>query len=126
MLVDLSCAPWPWEDSSIEEIRAHDIIEHLPNPRQTMHEIWRVLQPGGKAEIVVPTSDGRGAFQDPTHLAYPPFNRNSFFYYTDGDPHRKRFGEPYGIKARFRVISERTDRLPDEVVKLSILLEAVK
>lgn len=115
---------WPWEDNSIHEIRAWDIIEHLPDKIQTMNEAWRVLQNGGKFHVVVPTTDGRGAYQDPQHCSY--WNRNSFFYYTAGDAHRERFGDAYGVKARFKVISEKQEKLADEVVKLDILLEAVK
>ena len=29
----------------------------------------------------IPSTDGRGAFQDPTHVSY--WNENSFLYYTD-------------------------------------------
>ena len=115
---------WPWDDNSIEEIKAHDIIEHLTIKEHTMNELWRVLMPGATVEIVVPTTDGRGAWQDPNHKSW--WNRNSFFYYTAGDPHRERFGDAYGVKARFRVVNERTDHLRDEVVKLTITLAAVK
>ena len=115
---------WPWPDSSIAEIKAFDIIEHLPDKIHTMNELWRVLAPGGTVEIEVPTTEGRGADQDPQHCSY--WNRNSFFYYTAGNPHRERFGTAYGVQARFRVLSQRTARLPDEVVKLTIVLAAVK
>ena len=30
---------------------------------------------------MTPSSDGRGAYQDPTHVAF--YNENSFWYYTD-------------------------------------------
>lgn len=122
-IVDLA-GPWPWLAHSVDEIRAHDIIEHLPHKTHTMEEIWRVLKPGGRAEIVVPTTEGRGAWQDPTHVSY--WNRNSFLYYTAGDAHRERFGKHYGITARFNVIEERQETVPGEVVKLKIVLEAVK
>lgn len=123
IVADLTKA-WPWADSSVEEIRAHDIIEHLPDKIFTMNEAWRVLKPGGRFEIVVPTTEGRGAWQDPTHVSY--WNRNSFFYFTDGDAHRERFGDAYGIQARFRVLSEETRASGDNVVHLCITLEAVK
>ena len=45
-----------------------------------MAEIHRVLCHGGWAFIEVPSTDGRGAWQDPTHISY--WNKNSFFYYT--------------------------------------------
>jgi SAM-dependent methyltransferase len=123
IIADLA-RPWPWEDSSIDEIRAYDIIEHLPNKQHTMNEAWRVLRPGGRFDIDVPTTDGRGAWQDPTHVSY--WNRNSFLYYTAGDAHRERFGRHYGVHARFKVVAEDHTRYPDQVVKLKIILEAVK
>lgn len=122
-IVDLRTCDWPWDDSSVEEVRAVDIIEHLPDKIRTMNECWRVLLPGGRLSIEVPTTDGPGAFQDPTHVSY--WNRNSFFYYTAGDPHRERFGEAYGIKARFRVRKEEMT-YPGGVAKLLIILEALK
>lgn len=115
---------WPWEDNCCDDILALDIIEHLPNKIHTMNELFRVLKPKAVVKIVVPTTDGRGAWQDPQHCSY--WNRNSFFYYTAGDPHRERFGDAYGVQARFRVVSEETQKLVDDVVKLEINLEAVK
>lgn len=121
-VADLS-APWPWADNSVEYVRAWDIIEHLPDKIMTMNEIYRVLAPGGRAEIAVPTTDGTGAFQDPTHVSF--WNRRSFLYYEAGNPYRERFANSYGIRARFRTVSERTDRSMDGP-RLTIILEAVK
>jgi len=45
-----------------------------------MNEIWRVLVDGGWLLSVTPSTDGRGAFQDPTHCSW--WNENSFLYYT--------------------------------------------
>ena len=61
-------------------IRAHDFIEHLPNGQKTMEKIYDTLVDGGMAFILVPSTDGRGAFQDPTHISF--WNENSFWYYT--------------------------------------------
>lgn len=115
--------PWPWPDGTVEAILAHDIIEHLPDKIHTMNEIYRVLGPGGRAEIAVPTTDGPGAFQDPTHVSF--WNRRSFLYYEDGNPYRERFAERYGVLARFRIAAERTEPTADGP-RLTILLEAVK
>lgn len=115
--------PWPWPDSSIEHVRAWDIIEHLPDKIFTMNELWRVLMPGGTAEIVVPTTDGPGAFQDPTHVSF--WNRRSFLYYEAGNPYRERFARHYGITAKFRTVRERIDPTVDGP-RLRILLQAVK
>jgi glycosyltransferase involved in cell wall biosynthesis len=121
-VADLS-KPWPWVDNSVEYVRAWDIIEHLPNKIMTMNEMYRVLAPGGRAEIAVPTTDGTGAFQDPTHVSF--WNRRSFLYYEAGNPYRERFAASYGITARFRPVWERTDQSADGP-RLTIILEAVK
>jgi len=123
-LVDLRRYGWPWEDSTVDFIRAADLIEHLPDKVLTMNEAWRVLQPGGRFEILVPTTDGPGAWQDPTHVSF--WNENSFLYYTDGDPHRERGGQWTGVHARFKVIKKELTLDAWRVVKLYILLEAVK
>lgn len=72
---------WPFINESVGVIRAHDVIEHLPDPLHTMREAFRVLAPGGYFLIQVPSTDGRGAFQDPTHKSF--WNENSFLYYTN-------------------------------------------
>ncbi len=71
---------WPFEDNSVGVLRAHDIIEHLKEPIHFMKEAHRVLAVGGYLMIMVPSTDGRGAFQDPTHISF--WNENSFWYYT--------------------------------------------
>lgn len=71
----------PLPDNSVGVIIASHIIEHLPDPIKTMSEIHRVLHHGGWVFIDVPSTDGRGAFQDPTHCSF--WNENSFLYYTN-------------------------------------------
>lgn len=114
---------WPWDDDSIEFIRAFDVIEHLPDKIHTMNELWRVLQPYGTVEIAVPTTDGPGAWQDPTHVSY--WNRRSFLYYEAGNFYRDRFAASYGIKAKFRITAEST-RVFLDGHQLMITLQAVK
>lgn len=72
---------WPFADGSVGMVRAFDVFEHLRDPLHTMRELYRVLAPAGWAFIQVPSTDGRGAFQDPTHVSY--WNENSFLYYSD-------------------------------------------
>lgn len=76
----------PMPDDSCYVVNASHIIEHLRDPLKTMGEIHRVLAHGGWAFIEVPSTDGRGAFQDPTHVSF--WNENSFFYYTRRDQAR--------------------------------------
>lgn len=79
VVADLS-KPWPFETNSVMAFRAHDFIEHIADKQHVMSELHRCLAPGGWALISVPSTDGRGAFQDPTHVSY--WNENSFWYYT--------------------------------------------
>ena len=71
----------PLPDNSVFVLNASYIIEHLHDKTKIMAEIHRVLAHGGWAFIEVPSTDGRGAFQDPTHVSY--WNENCFLYYTD-------------------------------------------
>jgi len=69
------------EDGSVGVIRAHDFLEHVPDKVRLMNEIYRVLAHGGLMLSMTPSTEGRGAYQDPTHVAF--WNENSFWYYTD-------------------------------------------
>lgn len=95
-------ARWPAEESTVGVIRAYDAIEHLKDPIHTMNEAYRVLAPGGFFLIRVPSTDGRGAFQDPTHVSF--WNENSFWYYTK-DSHARYVPR---LKAAFQCTRLRT------------------
>lgn len=83
-------------DGSVGLIRAVDFLEHVPEKVPLINELYRLLAPGGILLSLTPSSDGRGAYQDPTHVAY--YNENSFWYYTD-DQYRVFVPE---IRARFQ------------------------
>lgn len=70
----------PLKDGSVGVVRAYDAIEHLVDKQLTIKEIHRVLAPGGILLSMTPSTDGRGAWQDPTHVSF--WNENSFWYYT--------------------------------------------
>lgn len=71
----------PFPSNGVGVVRAYDFLEHVHNPVKMMNEIYRVLAPGGWVLASVPSTDGRGAFQDPTHVSF--WNENSFWYYTN-------------------------------------------
>ena len=71
----------PYSDSSVGVIRAYDFVEHIHDSVTLMNEIYRVLVPGGWLLLSIPSTDGRGAYQDPTHVTF--WNENSIMYYTD-------------------------------------------
>jgi glycosyltransferase involved in cell wall biosynthesis len=68
-------------DSSVGVVRAVDFLEHIPDKIAIFNELYRVLAHGGMLLSLTPSTDGRGAFQDPTHVAF--YNENSFWYFTD-------------------------------------------
>jgi len=127
VVTDLS-QKWPWADSTVEAVKAFDIIEHIEDKIHFMNELHRVLTPGGRAEIEVPSaSKGAGAFQDPNHKSY--WTMNSFQYFQAGSNAVKRFAKSYGISARFKIVglSERQYQdVKEPVWKIMAVLEAVK
>lgn len=88
----------PYDDNSVEYVLATDVLEHLPFPFsiEIVEEVWRVLQPGGTFEFVVPSTDGRGAYQDPTHRSF--WNINTWLYFTDDN-----YRNLHGFDAKFEV-----------------------
>jgi glycosyltransferase involved in cell wall biosynthesis len=73
----------PLEDNSVGVLNASHVIEHLKDPIKTMSEIHRVLAHGGWAFIEVPSTEGNGAWCDPTHVSF--WNEDSFPYYTNSN-----------------------------------------
>jgi len=90
------CLNLPYADNTIDVVYAIDFLEHIPIGKTVamIEEIYRVLKPEGVLVHFTPSTDGRGAFQDPTHLSY--WNINSWFYFMDND--RRKL---YDIKAMF-------------------------
>lgn len=68
-------------DGSVGVIRAVDFLEHIPDKIALFNEFHRLLAHGGMLLTLTPSSDGRGAFQDPTHCSF--YNENSFWYFTN-------------------------------------------
>lgn len=91
----------PYKDNSIDEIRAYDFLESV-DPDKTIfviEEIYRVLKPGGKFEHFTPSTDGRGAFMDPTHRSW--WNINSWLYFMNDE-----YRALYGITAKFEGVNK--------------------
>jgi len=123
--VDLVCncnEVIPLDDCCASEIHAYDFLEHINNNKRIhiMNEIWRLLRPGGMFYSSTPSTDGRGAFQDPTHYSF--WNQNSFFYYTI-DAYRAL----YNIKCKFDLVSiSTTEKTNEGVCWVLAELKAIK
>jgi hypothetical protein len=67
--------PWQWADSSVAEAHTSHFIEHL-TAQERVHfanELYRVLVPGGKCQVIVPDWSSSRAYGDPTHQ-WPPMS----------------------------------------------------
>jgi spore maturation protein CgeB len=115
---------FPFADSSIDVVRAHDTVEHLQDRLHTMNEIWRICKPGALVEILVPSTDGRGAFQDPTHVSY--WNINSFRYYCIEFPAYLNLCQKYGFKGQFSLAFSEHIESEDQVTHVLARLTAIK
>ncbi|MCG7489660.1 methyltransferase domain-containing protein [Vibrio sp. Of14-4] len=96
---DLGNYPWPWQDSSIDEIFMKDVLEHLPDTIKVMEELHRICKPGAKIYIAVPFWNSYEAITDPTHTSQ--FNEFTFDFF---DPSKDRCkNRPYYTSARFKI-----------------------
>lgn len=68
--VDLQASGLPFRDSSVDEVYASHILEHLPRWEELLFEIHRVLKPGGLLRIRVPYGLNASAFHVRFFLPY--------------------------------------------------------
>ena len=87
---DLNSIPYPFEDSSFDEIIADNVLEHLDNPLKVMEEIHRISKNDAKVVIAVPYFRSFYATIDPTHKNY--FGVWWFKYFDPSHPFYKRYG----------------------------------
>jgi SAM-dependent methyltransferase len=70
---DLESLPWPFADSSFDEIHAYEVLEHLGRQGDFKSffahfaEIYRILKPDGVLYATVPAWDSVWAWADPSH-----------------------------------------------------------
>jgi predicted O-linked N-acetylglucosamine transferase (SPINDLY family) len=115
---------FPFPDNSVDELRAYDTIEHLVDRIHTMNEIWRICKNGAKIDILVPSTDGRGAFQDPTHVSF--WNINSFLYYCIDFPNYIDLCRKYGFKGAFKAVKLEHEESSQNVIHVKAELIVVK
>lgn len=70
VLHDLTKFPWPFPGDHFSEVRANDIIEHLPDTVATMEELHRVCRHGARLHVTVPHFSSANAYLDPTHVRF--------------------------------------------------------
>lgn len=80
-ILNLAKDIWPWDDNSVTEARASHFVEHLTSYERVyfINELYRILIPGGKCQIIVPHWASCRAYGDPTHQ-WPPISEFWFYY----------------------------------------------
>ena len=72
-LWDLMDIPLPFDDNSMDEIHAYDVLEHTGAQGDykfffaQWSDFWRILKPGGLFCGIVPSLTSRWAWGDPSH-----------------------------------------------------------
>ena len=67
-IVNLEEAKLPFEDNSVEEIRAYHILEHIKNFIPLMQEFYRICKHGAVVDIIAPHHNHEVFYGDPTHV----------------------------------------------------------
>lgn len=59
---DITCLPC--RDKTVDGVVADELLEHLPDDRAPLGEVWRVLRPGGVCIISVPAGPTQWTWED--------------------------------------------------------------
>ena len=98
VLVELDRPPYPFRDSSFDQLYAIHVIEHVSDVMLTMEEFHRLVRPGGEVFIATPHYTDFSSFCDPTHR----WHLTSFSLRYFGEDHA---GYGYYSHVRFEEIS---------------------
>lgn len=80
VFIDGESPQLPQGPDSVGLIKAVELLQRVPARAALFNECYRVLVHGGVVATKTPSTDGRGAFQDPSHVSF--YNENSFWYLT--------------------------------------------
>ena len=80
VLWNLEQTPWPFAESSVDELVAHHVLEHLGQETKVffaiIKELYRLMRHGGVLRIIVPHPHHPTFLSDPTHVR--AFTANTF------------------------------------------------
>jgi len=70
--LDLESFPWPWVDSTVEEVKLTHILEHIGSSPTAflsfIRELWRVCLPSARIDVLVPHPRCDEFLWDVTHV----------------------------------------------------------
>jgi SAM-dependent methyltransferase len=88
-MVEMDVTSIQYPDDCFDVIYCSHVLEHVPDDRAAIRELYRVLKPGGWAILQVPIS-ADATFEDPT--VTDPDARERLF---GQDDHVRRYGPDY-------------------------------
>jgi Methyltransferase domain len=110
-VVDITVDPWPFASDTVEEFHSSHVIEHLTWPQRItfFNELYRILKPGGKGQLILPHWASMRYYGDPTHQA--PMSEFAFYYLSrkwrldeKNAPHTDIKHNPNGYNCNFEVV----------------------
>lgn len=94
----------PFEDNSVEEIRAHHIFEHIgAGFIPLMQELYRVAKHGCILDIVVPHHFHDNFYSDPTHCRPITVGGMYMFCQKTNKEHLEAYGSSSGMGLKYNV-----------------------
>lgn len=102
-IVDLEKGKLPFDDNSVEEIKAHHILEHIKNFIPLMQEIYRVCKHGALIDIIAPHHNHEVFYGDPTHVR--PITVNGMYLFSKKHclMHKEQHDSSSGIAFKYNV-----------------------
>ena len=79
-MVEMNVTAMDWPDASFDVLFCSHVLEHVPDDRKAMSEMFRVLKPGGWALIQVPIAK-HGTIEDPSIT--DPRERERLYWQSD-------------------------------------------
>jgi SAM-dependent methyltransferase len=76
---DLNEKPWPFQNSTFDEIVGYDVVEHVADVVAFMEEVHRVAAPEATIRLTVPHFSCANAWRDPTHRHAFAYGSLDFF-----------------------------------------------
>lgn len=96
---DFEKDPIPYADNSVGQIHCYHFLEHIDNVSHMMMEFYRVLQPGGHINIVVPYYNSQMQYSDIDHKSF--FSERTFKHMFNLKYYRKNKIPSMEIKTNF-------------------------
>jgi SAM-dependent methyltransferase len=116
---DIQAIPHP--DGSVDAILCNHVLEHIPDDRKAIAELFRILRPGGWAILMVPIGRERGTTLEDPDVSTPAERLRVY----GQEDHLRLYGEDYPDRLRdagFEVDAHALDELatPAEVARFAL------